>query len=106
MPLGPGRRSGRAVGLIHVDVLVGVLRGLGQLVLPERDHVPVGVGHHGHDAPGLLGRLRDEADAALVQLAAIVQQAGHEERDPRVPPDQRPGILVHGRMDADPRSLQ
>ena len=90
------QQSRRAVGLIHVDLLLGVLRGLGQLVLPSAIAFPSGSATDRHDTPGLLGRLRHEADAALVQLAAIVQQAGNEERNPRVAPHQHPGILVYG----------
>ncbi len=96
-----GLRPGGTVGLIHRPGLRLVFLGVRHLVFPKRQHVAVGVGHHRHDAPGLLGRLGRKPDPAVVQHAAVVEQVGHEQGNSGVPADERPGLLMHRRMDAE-----
>ncbi|HEX6406431.1 MAG TPA: hypothetical protein VFZ90_04485, partial [Gemmatimonadales bacterium] len=42
-----------------------------------------------------------KTNAAVVQLATVVQQSGYEESDAGVPSYQRLGLRVNGRMYAD-----
>jgi hypothetical protein len=86
--------SRRSIRLINRRVLGRV----GQTIFPEREHVAIRVGHHGHDTPGLLGRLGGKANAPRVKIATEVQQIGNEERNAGVPANQRLRLGMDGGM--------
>src|SRR6185312_1266405 len=56
------------------------------VVFPQRDHVAVGIGNHGHDAESLLRGLSNEANALLSEAGTEVQQARHFERQAGMAP--------------------
>ena len=76
---------------------------VGKLVVPEREDVAIGISNHGHYSEVLLGGFGDEPHPPVVQHSAVVQEPGYMKRKPGVPADQRLGVGVHGRMNAQMR---